>query len=208
MNHCIIRTCPKDDFISRLCYESFKRFDFIDKYYFLCEDGKYWHIKDLEAILIYRKEVANFGGQSGARVLFDCLKQIDFNDKDNVFIVDSDVVLFENPMQYLTDYEHAGVGGIVDGMVHVSGQVQIVKGYLASKFKYLSYDDISLIVEEMIVNNKSVNDDTVISYITDKMKCKKVLLNEHNLWVHYKFYDMVKEFDYLSAIKKIQNTRL
>lgn len=113
-----------------------------------------------------------------------------FQDTDNVIISDSDIIVFENFINEI-DVDHCGVGGLdlSNGLLHISGQMQILKGNIANRLKDLTGDEITHIVhKEMVVNRINVADDTFNSYMVDKWKCSKKILNS-KYWTHYKAYE-------------------
>ena len=131
MNHIIIRTCLRDDYIASLCYESFKLAGIEGDYSFLLEvasnpqgdnltfddgrkvatdinDYKWIHKDDVN--IHTRPYCGNYGGQSGARHFVYSLRNYNFDDDDIVIIADSDVVVKSNFIDILPEnFEHAGV---------------------------------------------------------------------------------------------------
>lgn len=202
MNHIIIRTCVKDDYLARLCYESFKLAGITGKFVFLADEGEYEYIKIDEVPIIYKQQTNNYGGYAGVVGLWQYgLNNLTFKDTDTVIVSDSDIIVYED-FTKLIDAEHMGVGGYYPGtkILHISGQLQIFNGKTANRLKTLSIDQIKNIVhKEMVVGRINVADDTFNSYMTDKWKCSKKLLPSR-MWVHYKAYECDK-MDYTEAIE-------
>lgn len=206
MNHIIIRTCVKDDYLAKLCYESFKLVKIDGNYIFLADDGNYKHIIDINKTeIIYKKETNNYGGHAGVvGLLHNGLNNLQFDDEDTVIISDSDIIVFDNFLKEV-NVDHCGVGGkdSLTGLFHLSGQMQIFKGHIANRLKNLTSEEIHHVVhKEMVPSNINVADDTFNSYMTDKWACTKKLLPP-NLWIHYKAYEF-NNTDYLKAIEEIR----
>jgi hypothetical protein len=203
MLYIFIRTCIRDDYISRLAYESIKCIYPNAYYMFLCENGEYKY-SNIEEI-VYREKCDNFGGQFGAKGLIKNLKftNISPNDKDVIFIVDSDIVMFKDVLSLIDDDTHHA--GVINssrwGLKHISGQFQIVSGFLFKKLISMSIDDIDRNVKEMLNSGMDIADDTFISFISDKLSLKK---QNVSTWVHQKFYEYSNNLDFMAVITDVR----
>ncbi len=209
MNYVFIRTFPKDDYITRLCYESFKAQGIAAKYIFFAEKGDYPLCEQTDGEFMFRKKVSNFGGQSGARTLLRGLKKMSkiMRPNDIIFVVDADVVLYGNPLEILknhTDWQMSGIfsGDLTIRFVHISGQMIILthEGVLQALKTYPCYMDPC--VEKMISEGYGVADDNYVSYQIDDDK--KVDMTEHKMWLHYKFYEYTGRLDFNNVLSEIR----
>lgn len=209
MLYVIIRTCPRDDGIAKLCYESFKLANIDAQYSFLAEPGEYNYINKTGINIYYRSKVDNYGGQFGVKGFISGLKKYNFNDCDQVIISDSDIIVFKNFLSQISNFDHAGAGCNSNfkkkKIRHISGQMQIFNGTTINRLKQLSIRDIDYHVQNMVSDKISVADDTFNSYMTDLWNCKKIFL--HKCWTHYKAYEYVdKDINLVVSelIKKIE----
>lgn len=205
MNHIIIRTCLRDDYIGRLCYESFNLAGIKGKYSFIADSGKYEHSVIKDVTIIFKEHTNNYGGYAGVvGLLHYGLGKMEFDANDTVIISDSDIIVFDD-FTKLINVDHCGVGAIdpANGLLHISGQLQIFNGKTINRLKALTISEIKDIVhKEMILRKINVADDTFNSYMTDKWKCAKSILPP-NYWVHHKAHECV-DMDYFDAIKKMK----
>jgi hypothetical protein len=192
MNHVIIRTCKRDDYLAKLCYDSFIKSGIQAEYTFLADKKEYEYIKTVPVKIVYKDSISdNYGGVRGVKALIDSLKQFSFSDDDTIILSDSDIVVFENFLHLVKEYDHCGTGGEYNNLMHISGQMQIFNGKTLKKLITLSDSEIDVIVKEMIDKKLNIADDTFNSYVTDKLSCKKMLINNNGIWIHYKAYEYV-----------------
>ena len=146
MNYVIIRTCSRDDYLSLLCYESFRLTGIDAKYTIVAEDGfqkennseayNWIRLCQADTEISFNKPCDNYGGQLGAKALVSFLRNIlpsEIEDDDVIIVSDSDVVVKENFIDLLEeDFQHAGTGkpdrakNRPEGdFLHISGQMQI-----------------------------------------------------------------------------------
>lgn len=183
----VIRTCPRDENLAKLCLHSFRNVGIDADYIFLADIGNYLNLRDVT--VFYKPNSNNYGGQSGVKGLINGLKQISFLDSDIVILSDSDIVVYNNFLSQIEDYEHLGVGEIDPntGLFHISGQMQIFTGKIINKIVSLTDSQIDKIVKDMCSRSINIADDTFNSYLTDLWKIKKKILP--NNWIHYKAYE-------------------
>ncbi len=204
MNHIIIRTCPKDEFISMLAYQSFVMAGIKGEYSFCAENGNYSGLLNDHKI-VYRHESNNFGGQLGVKGLLAALRKYEFNPGDTIIVSDSDIIVRKNFTKLFKDTDHFGTGGIHNGLSHISGQMQVLSYNLIQFLLSFSIADIDKIVQEMLAKGFNIADDSFISYITDKhTQFNKLLIdNSNELWIHKKYYELQNTGDYESIINNI-----
>lgn len=194
MIHILIRTCLRDDYICRLAKESFVNFYPNAKYTYLIEDGNYIYSNDCKQII--RPKADNFGGQLGVKALMESFRLYgEIDNKDVIIISDSDIIVENDFLKYF-NHDHAGTGGYVNNLFHISGQLQILSGY----FFNILRNHTNEIVDYNYPELKNVADDTYISLISDKLKLNKTLLTG---WIHHKFYEYNGNTNYKQIIKKI-----
>ena len=190
MTKVLIRSCQRDNFLSRLCYETWRATDIGAEYVFLLEEGLHPFLSGLPAII--RPYADNFGGQAGVIGLVNAFKLLpEASGDDNIIVCDSDVVVNHNPLKQLPpDYGHAGFGNPNVFFGHISGQVQILRGNLFNAARALNEQDIKWKVEEMLRAKIDVADDTFMSFLSYGHQMKKCFINgeAHGTpsWYHIK----------------------
>ena len=202
MNWILFRTFPKDDYICRLAFESFKLAGIDGNYIFLAEHGKYKYLEETNGTFYFRDSGAhsNYGGQLGVKCLLKSFKNIEIKDNDIVYLSDSDIVLFE---KIIPDSDLEGFGGqqIIN---HISGQLQIMSSRLFNLLKSFTEEEINNIVfNEMIPMGLNVADDTFNSYIAHKYEYS-VKFHE-NKWLHDKLYKHDGDTEYKKIIENVCN---
>lgn len=201
MNHLFIRTYEKDDYLARLCYESWLLAGFTGKVYFYTEKYDYKWIKG-QGNIIEREYCNNFGGQLGANALMDGFRKIDFNDNDLLISCDADVIIKENPLENF-DADFGGKGGMNEhGFNHISGQLMIFKGRL---MKYILKDDAAYIYScwnEMVRKGINVADDIYTSYRINKFPGALEIVNMDKMWVHDKPYHHEPRTDWQNIVNE------
>jgi hypothetical protein len=203
MVHVLIRTCKRDEYLARLCYESFITAGIDAKYSFLTEPGKYEYLTDTNANIIEKGFCDNYTGQVGAHGIVSDIKKYSVNPDDIVIISDSDIVVFENFIDKLVNIDHAGVINRTRwGLNHVSGQMQILRGSIFLRLSNLTSSDISKIVDEMVALGIDVADDTFISFVTDSLGAIKLDLLGY--WIHSKFHQYSGNRNFAELINTIK----
>jgi hypothetical protein len=200
-----IRTCPRDDAIGRLAFESLVRIYPDAAYMFLAEKGSYKHlVRDV----IYRDPADNFGGHAGVRNLLWTIQRLNLplHDDDLVFLSDADIVAWGPVLDQLEGIDHAGVLSMDRwGMCHISGQFQILRGSFLRRLLALTNDEIDSIVHEMVAAGIDVADDTFISLMSDRWGLVK---KNVCAWTHSKFYEFNGRTDYDTILQTIRNRSL
>src|SRR3990167_11120066 len=176
MNHLFIKAYDKDDYIARLCYESWMLAGYEGEVIFYCQRKCPHPTYNLEYVpkwiagigrhIFHDNLVSNFGGTDGVNALLEGLRQIDFKVDDYVITCDTDIVIKKNPLDLLSnDHDFAGTGDkLVGGFVHISGQLQIIKGWLLREILKDKKDNADQTANAMIKLGLGVCDDTYMSY--------------------------------------------
>lgn len=195
----IIRTCLRDDFISYLCYKSFKEIvpncDFI----FFAEHGNYkWITKAKDGIIFFRESCDNFGGKDGALSLIKSLRilisKINISMYEYVALSDADITIKKNPFEHTFCF-----GGIkdVNNKRHYSGQLLLFNSIIFDDvIHYGFYDEI---INEIIEEEKSVADDTCLSYAATRITKNLIYPLPYDFynkqyWIHEKKYQLEDGF--------------
>lgn len=195
MIHVLIRTCERDDYISRLAKESFEDIYPDANITYLIEEGNYIYSNDCKQLI--RPKADNFGGQLGVKALMESFRIYgNVNDNDIIIVSDSDIIVKNNFLKYF-NHDHGGTGGYVNNLLHISGQMQI----LSSNFFNILKTHDNNIVDKYYPELTSVADDTYISLISDKLKLKKILLDG---WIHHKFYNYNGNINFKKIINEIK----
>lgn len=204
MLYILIRTCPRDDFIGRLAYESLIRLYPDASFTFLAERGSYRH---LTGNVVLRDPADNFGGHAGVRNLIWTIQKmnVSFQDDDLIFLSDADIVAWNSVLDSLTGIDHAGVMTTHRwGLCHISGQFQILRGSFLKRLLRMSNTEIDSVVHEMVALGIDVADDTFISFMSDRWELVKKDVCD---WIHYKFYEFNGRTDYDTVLQTLQSRR-
>jgi hypothetical protein len=199
----VIRLYQKDDWIARLCVESWRRVGFDGKFLFWSEEYKTQWLKD--ELIYYRDGVGNFLGQIGAHSMVDCfrkLPEILGEIKGRVIMCDTDIVMKSNPLE--GDYDIKGCGGDVGDYFHFNGELIIMSNKLYKHLASLSKAQVDEIIwKDMIAGiNSQMSDGHFISYIARVNGFKEQLA--HNNWVHFKFYEYNNSENFEEIIETIK----
>jgi len=203
MTYIFLRTYEKDDYIARLCYESWMLVNPHVHFIFYSEQYQTKWLKDLpNTEWIFREHCGNYGGQQGARNLMNGFRQFHFNDEDIIISCDTDVVIKENPLEDFTA-DFGGGGGFHPQwrFTHIGGALMIFRWKV---LKELLKDPDNLIgerVDNMVKKNIDVCDDTYLSLRLHDMGVKAQVLK--GKWVHYKYYDREPRTDWQTIVDEI-----
>lgn len=182
----IIRSCKRDDFIARLCYDSWIDVLPDADYLFFLENGEYKYVpKDVQ--VSYRRSCDNFGGRANAVPFIEDLKKIDTKPYDFICVCDADVIMYKNPFDNDYDFNFGGWGDD-NNPRHFSGQLMIWKRDLFNSV--VKFPFIEDAVNEMIKKGISIADDTILSYIATMFTEDVFRFNGLEYWVHEKRYDL------------------
>lgn len=194
MKIAIIRSCDRDDLKARLCYETMKFHNVADRYIFFHEDGNnHPLVAQTDEEIIYRGFSDNFGGSSHVRTMLDCMKCLPaFADEDIILYSDSDIIMDANPFEQLSgDWDHSGIysTAFIGEIPHVSGQLNIIKGWLWNKYIAEGDAAIDRCIPILNENNYAHCDDTIFSVYAHLEKAKQVSLFQKGCWRHHKIAD-------------------
>lgn len=221
MNHVIIRTCPRDDYLSALCYTSFIESKINANFSFLADDSK--NIKNPQSLypfsnkcdipFVYHTMTNNFSNKHSVNILLNSIfNNYTFCDEDSILLVDADLIVFDNFLHFFHKIDHGGTGGITNHindlkLHHISNQMCYLSGSLINKLKKLSYMEINNIINDMFKNKIHVCDDTFLSFVSDLWNVKKLIINPKNYWRHHKAYHLtgMNFKDALVKLRKQEN---
>jgi len=203
MNYLYIRPYLKDDYLARLCYESWMLSGYegnvtmyaqkSDEYKWIMDKGNY----------VEREYCNNFGGQQGAWNLIQGLSVRQYEDDDIVISCDADLVVFKNPIDsFVADF--GGVGGMNDfGFNHISGQCIIMRGWLVNKIISEGHDVFFTRWNLMDSKGIDIADDIYLSYCANEYGAKIQTFKGH--WIHDKLYDYEPRTDFKNIIDELRN---
>lgn len=188
----LIRTYPTDDYISYLCYLSWKKVLPDAKYIFFAQDendppqGKYKWIRETGEEIYIRPYCCNFGGRDNVRAYIQGLKGLDFTGYDKIICSDADITVHKNPME--NDFEFAGVQHQGNERVY-SGQCLIFDGKL---FEWIvSYPYYEKLFDEFINDGyRSISDDTIFSWLATAWTDKTFDFYNKGYWDHEKLHHL------------------
>ena len=201
MNYLFIRPFIKDDYLARLCYESWILSGYEGKVIMYAEEPfnkknervEYNWIKGIGEY-IERKETNNFGGQMGAWSLIMGLRNFTYKDDDIIISCDADIIIKDNPLNIFAK-DFGGKGGVNhrNGIWHISGQCMIMRGWVVNKIISIEEDKYQMSWGDLEGNGSSICDDTYFSYIAEKNGAKFQVFP--NNWVHDKPYHLEPRTD-------------
>lgn len=199
----VIRLYKKDDWIARLCLESWRAAGFNGKFLFWSEEYKTEWLKNEH--IYYRDGVGNFLGQVGVHSMIECfrkLPEIIGDISGRVIMCDTDIVIKSNPLD--GDYDIKGVGGDVGDYFHFNGELIIMSNRFYKYLAGLNREQTDEIIwKDMIAGiNSQMSDGHFISYLAEVKGFKKQLAK--NNWVHYKFYEYNNSTNFTEIIEEIK----
>jgi hypothetical protein len=205
MLYILIRTCPRDDTIGRIAYESLVRLYPDATFVFLAEKGTY---KYLVRDAVFRDPADNFGGHAGVRNLLWTLQsmKLPLQDDDLVFLSDADIVAWDSVLNDLKGIDHAGVMTTDRwNMCHISGQFQILRGSFLKRLLTLTNSEIDSVVHDMVAKGIDVADDTFISLMSDRWGLVK---KDVCAWTHEKFFEFNGRTDYDTILQTLRSRHM
>lgn len=218
MNHLIIRTYDKDDYLARLCYESWIRSGYEGDVIFYCQkkcphphynrDYSPQMIDGCGKIIFHDNLVSNFGGAAGAESMIECWKQINFSESDYIISCDTDIVIFENPIpEPILGIDLLGTGGLVRNgeLYHISGQLQVISGRIIKEAISNPQYTTQNITGHLVQRSLSMNDDTYISMVAHLMNANVKCIS--NKWLHRKLYNFACRTDWDNIIEECRLLR-
>lgn len=185
MTTAIIRSCSHDDHMAHLCYLTMKKNQVADRYIFFHDTGENGGesqplIESTGENVFIREWACNFGGMYHVKIMMRELQRLNLRVSDNDYVIfsDSDIIIHSNPFDSLPkDLDHAGrVGGeLMPGVNHVSGQFNILKGWLWNKYINAGEAGLDTAWQKLLpYNREACADDTMLSVFTHGLT-KKVI---------------------------------
>ena len=200
MIYIIIRCYKGDEHHALVAYESMKRVGIEGSFIFHYDNelDEPEHINKTGETIINRQPCGNFGGLLFVRKMMDDLQLLPkFKDDDYIIYCDADIIMKDNPFKYLEVdknkcfiTEQAGVMGealVAPGVVHVSGQLNIIKGKLWNLWIQGGQTAITTCHEYLIKHGLGAGcaDDTLFSIFSRNVKQYAFKPNE--CWIHDKW---------------------
>lgn len=189
----IIRSCDRDALLAELCVRTAIKHNVADKIILFHEGNMNLNLCVDEVEYIFRESCDNFGGGSNVLTMLAEIKAKipPFNDFDDVIFSDSDIIFLKNPFEILPkDYEHAGhfneqkdIGGEIN---HVSGQLNIIKGWIWNKYIENGEENYNKCREILDTYNYSIADDSIFSVFAHKVWANQYRFKPDEYWLHYK----------------------
>lgn len=205
MKIAVIRSYDKDDMSAHLCYLTMKKYGIADKYIFFHDETKTFNhpcISSTGEDIYYHEPCGNYGGLGYVKIMLKELKSKlpAFKHDDYIIMVDSDVIWFGNPFQFITEtIDHAGLYGLAKVILdipHVSGQMNIIKGWLWND--WISSPENANNCWEYQVQYKSkagTADDTLFSIYAYRKLAAQYTFAETKCWIHPIKIANKKEYD-------------
>lgn len=187
----IIRTYPIDDYISYLCYQSFKKIYPDAKYIFFAQNendpppGKYKWIRETSEEILFRPYCCNFGGRDHVRNYVKGLKYIDTSGYDKIICSDADITVKKNVFEH--EFEFGGIKHFDYDRLY-SGQFLIFSKDIFDKI--VAYELYEQLFQHFIDNNMSISDDMIFSWIATFWTDKTFDFYEKNYWAHEKLHHL------------------
>lgn len=195
MNYLFIRCYEKDDYLARLCFESWMIAGFKGHVFFYTEKYPYKWIMGTTAIIKEREYCNNFGGQLGANALMDGFRKIKFHDQDVIISCDSDVVIKNNPLDDFKE-DFGGRGGMNEhGFIHLSGQLLMIRGWVLNEVLNDLPGQIYQFWNKMVKDGIDVADDLYLSCRISKIPGVTTHIYSH-YWLHDKPYHLEPRTDW------------
>lgn len=206
MNILIIRTYPADDYSAHLCYLTAKKHNVADQVIFWCEHGDNTLVESTGEFRYYHNSCGNFGGLKYVKRMMTELQYLPIpKDNDYIIFCDADIIFKDNPFKIIDEsVDHAGLFGeamVCDNVQHVSGQLNIIKGWLWKR--YLNGGD--RLLEELHTYLSDHNpvagcaDDTLFSIFSYLEEAKKLPIPFEKFWIHDKTNNLT---EYQANLKK------
>lgn len=193
MRVAIIRSCDRDDYSAHVCYLSIKKHNVADKVIFFHEKGdNHPLIKSTKEPIYYHAPCGNFGGLNFVKLMVEELKQLPKpHIHDYVLFCDADIVFLKNPFEVITDEDHGGIYGeamVCDKIPHVSGQLNIIKGWLWRKYITGGQAQVERLYQYQRDHNSfsGTADDTLFSIYSYLCGAKLKQFEAEDYWIHDK----------------------
>jgi hypothetical protein len=176
---CIIRICPKDDFIGWRTMEGWKKVIEAD-YLFFAEQGEYKWIAGQN--IVHRPHCDNFLGKDGVYAVIEGFKNVNYEGYDKIIFCDSDLTIKGNP--FVEEFDFGGIQDC-DNLRHFSGQCMIFSKWVLDRM--LACKRYRQLIEWFCDHQKSVADDTIFSWV-----CTEFVGGKHlnGYWQHEKMYHL------------------
>lgn len=130
------------------------------------------------------------------------LKQIPIQETDYVLYCDADIVFLKNPFDVMGDEDHGGIYGealVCPGVPHVSGQLNIIKGWLWRKYIKGGINAVNEMYQYQVQHGvgSGTADDTLFSIFSVLHDAKKKQFEPDEFWIHDKINNETEYHEFM-----------
>lgn len=211
-----VRTYHFDDYISRLCYESWRAIGFTGEIIFYCQKrwrGRGHHgdyipkwINGIGTHIFHDEyDDNNYGGANGATCLINGLKRINIHEEDFITICDADIIMKSDPRKLMEDCDVLGTGSTINGSewVHLSGQLQVYRAEVLNKIVHTEYERPDNVEHKITGLGVSMCDDVYMSCRVHELGARIKPISPTGVWQHIKLHDLEPREDWDKIINEI-----
>lgn len=209
-----IRCLPRDDYIARLCYESWKLAGLQDaEFHLLAEPGDYPFASVIPNKVI-QTWCSGWGGELGINAVLGMIKSVPIQSDDFLIMSDADIVAFANPMfDFAADFDIAGVANeFFRQWGQISGQCIVMKGHIARALQALDGNATKEHIQWLQAQGAPVCDDVFIGSYAFRQNAKMLGLPYRvpylatPWWKHYKHYFHAPRMDFEKLVREIKES--
>lgn len=162
-----------------------------DSYIFWTDYGNCPLLEATEVPVIYHESCGNFSGLNYVKTMIKGLSRFMVEPDDFVIFSDNDITMFKNPMPDMINFDHGGIFGealVCDNIPHVSGQLNIIKGWLWNEYIKGGEYIIDLLYRYQCTHNSRAGtaDDTLFSIFAYLNGAKQKSFHNLGYWIHYR----------------------
>jgi len=160
---------------------------------FFADYGTYPLLESTGEYVFQHESCGNYGGLKYVKIMMDELKRlmnhITIREDDFVIFSDDDITMHKNPMELMGPYDHGGIFGnalVCDHVPHVSGQLNIVKGWLWNNYLRGGHYVLDLLHQFQSTHNSQSGtaDDTLFSIFAYLQGAKQKTFYKLGYWTH------------------------
>ena len=166
-----------------------KALNIADSYIFWADEGDCSILKATDIPVVYHESCGNYGGLKYCKVMINALSTFLVEPDDFVIFCDDDITMLKNPMPDMSNFDHGGIFGsamVCDNVPHVSGQLNIIKGWLWNEYIKGSEYVLDLLHRYQSTHNSQAGtaDDTLFSIFAYLNGAKQKSFYNQGYWVH------------------------
>ena len=160
-----------------------------DSYIFWADEGDCSLLDAHEIPVVYHESCGNFGGLKYVKVMLNALSSFRVEPNDFVIFCDDDITMLKNPMPDMDGFDHGGIFGdalVCDNIPHVSGQLNIIKGWLWNEYVKGNEYILDLLYRYQCTHNSQAGtaDDTLFSIFAYLNGAKQKSFHGKRYWIH------------------------